>query len=216
MRVLCTGLLVTAALMAQLVPGKQDDLIIPGERIGAFTAATGHEGLRRAFGAINVVDQMIDSEEGNSAPGTIIYKGDPERELQILWKDNDPTKPPAQIFICRSSRSKCQWHTRSGITIGTTLQKLEQLNKKPFSLSGFFWDYAGGVISWDDGKLEKELDKGGRLMLFLSPSKDAVEKLTSEERKAISGDQTMRSGDAPVRKLNPAVESMKLLGFSSK
>jgi len=57
-----------------------------GTRIGPFTADTGHAGLRRVFGASNVVNQIVYAGEGMEEPGTIVFKGDQPVSYQILWR----------------------------------------------------------------------------------------------------------------------------------
>jgi len=216
MRILGLFSLFVVSLAAQLAPPKQDYLIVPGTRIGPFLSDTGHGGLRRVFGAANVTDQKIPAGEGTEALGTVIYKNDPTRRLEILWKDDKPQNPPASIFICRGSEKPCQWQTQSGISTGTTLLKLEELNGRPFQLTGFFWDYGGGISSWKGGKLEKELQKGGRLMLFLDVSQEAVDKLPKADQEAITGDKLLRSDLPALRKLNPKVRAMTLFGFTAE
>jgi hypothetical protein len=54
---------------------------------------------------------------------------------------------------------KSLWRTTYGITQGTTLLELERINRKPFRLAGFDFDYSGTVLSWESGLLEGVLDR---------------------------------------------------------
>ena len=55
------------------------------------------------------------------------------------------------------------------MTLGTRLGRLTQLNGRPFTLSGFGWDYAGTVISWNGGRLGAD-SAGGRFKKSLMSS----------------------------------------------
>ncbi len=43
----------------------------------------------------------------------------------------------------------------NGVKIGTTLSELVKLNGKPFTFTGFDWDY-GGYAIFEKGKLEND------------------------------------------------------------
>jgi hypothetical protein len=201
------ALLISSRLAAQPAPARHDYLIIPESRIGPYILGSGHAGLRKAFGAANVVDELMDSDEGTVAQGTIVYKGDRSRELRIVWVKDDRSQPILAIDICQQSKT-CRWHTKDGITLGTTAARLEALNGRPYLHSGFAWDYSGGITSWDGGKLERELQRGGRLMLFLDYLNDG--RLSEQEKAAIAGDRTLRSDRPEMGKVRAYVAMMRL------
>jgi hypothetical protein len=53
------------------------------------------------------------------------------------------------VEICykQESGGACEWKAAHGITLGTSLVQLERLNRHPFTLAGFGWDYGGRVLA---------------------------------------------------------------------
>ena len=187
--------------------------IVPGVRVGPITAASSEPDLRRAFGGSAVVNEEVDVGEGMTEPGTVIYKRDPSRALSILWDGEGANKHPATIFVCYGlAEGSCRWQTGDGIRFGTTLRELEALNRRPFVLTGFGWDYSGTVVSWEEGELARKLEGRGRLLLRLLPRADkdgeTIPRLTPKEYGEVSGDRDISSSHAVMRKLDPAVYNM--------
>ena len=87
---------------------------------------------------------------------------------------------------------------REGTTIGTSLDKLEAINSGPFSLTGFGWDYEGRTVSWQKGKLPKQLQ------LDLKPIKTVPDKAYD----SVLGDRYFGSSFQGMKKLNLAVEKI--------
>src|ERR1035438_8018997 len=108
-------------------------------------------------------------------------------------------------MICAGS-SSCQWHTSDGITFGTTLQRLEQLNGRPFVLAGFGWDYSGTVLNWNSGGLNNKLQSKGRLLLRLDSQ--SLVSLTKEQIASVMGDKDIPSSFPVMQKLNPRIYAM--------
>jgi hypothetical protein len=185
-----------------------DAMIAPGVGVGPITALTTRADLGRLFPADAIEDDQIELDEGMLQPATMIYKKDPARTLAISWKDEHPK----EIFICFGRRrGPCRWESQGGVKTGIRLNELERMNGKPFTISGFGWNYGGNVQSWDGGKLAK-LDCNGRLVLTLDGDRsrggDYTIELTSEERHSVSGDRPISSSVPAMRKLNPAVVGM--------
>lgn len=180
--------------------------IVPGERVGPVTAATSRADLPRLFPGAAAKDDEIELAEGVLEPATQIA------DLAIVWSGKSADAHPARIFICRGRRrSSCQWQTADGITLGAHLDRLEQLNGRPFSVSGFGFDYGGNVLSWNGGRLAR-LDCGPRLILTLDGERGRDGRLTIEltpdERHSITGDKPVPSDAPAMRKVNPSVTEM--------
>jgi hypothetical protein len=139
-----------------------------GEK-GSINAQTTRQDLIRAYKAGNVVDQDVDVGDGEIKSETILFANDPERRLEILWKDPEKkTQPVSARIRGRSSR----WHTVHGISLGTTSTELEHLNGRSFRLTlmNDGTDMADESISWHGGLLEKEFQGDGRVILWLISS----------------------------------------------
>jgi hypothetical protein len=149
--------------------------------------------------------------EGICEPGLVIYKDDPTLRLAVVWNNNKPAHP-ASVWICYEQLGeKCRWHTSTGIGFGTTLKDLERRNGKPFHMTGFGFDLGGNIISFEGGKLARELTG---LLLTLGPQNDEdgeyFPKVTQDETSTVQGDKIISSNDPVMQKLNPQVIYMRL------
>lgn len=192
-----------------------DDLIVPGYRVGPVSRTSTERSLRKTLGKA-AVKEDVDIGEGMTEPGLVIYKDDPARRLAVLWNDDNPAHP-ATIFICYGAVAPappCRWHTANGIGAATTLRDLERRNDKPFEMTGWGFDLGGNIVSFNGGKLEKELRSFGALALTLYPQTNKegeyVPKVTEKEFNAVQGDKILTSSDAVLQKLDPRVVGMSL------
>jgi hypothetical protein len=151
------------------------------------------------WGNKNVVPYDVDLGEGETEPGTELFPADPLRRADILWKDSIEKRGPKSVQI---SGAKSLWRTVHGISLGTTLKQLEQLNRKPFRLAGFAFDYSGTVLSWSGGALEQELGSPGRVILRLDCSQDQAQQSDYE---SLLGDRAFSSELPAMQRLNPTV-----------
>jgi hypothetical protein len=140
-------LLCGSALLAQ----QNDWLIVPGKRLGPITADINRAGLVRLFGKRNVTDRDIDTGEGPE-PATVVYPEDSTAELVVFWGD----LRIGSVFVCFDrARPPCKWHTKEGVTLGTTFTALENLNGRPFEIVPWDMDYGGNVTDWKGGQLAR-------------------------------------------------------------
>ncbi len=116
----------------------------------AIRADTNRADLVARFGAANVVDGQVYVGEGFSETATVLFGDNPERRAELLWQTIATKQAPR---LLRVAGTKSQWRTPQGLTVGLELAAVERLNKRPFRLSGFGWDYGGTTISWSGGVL---------------------------------------------------------------
>jgi hypothetical protein len=168
-----------------------------GEK-GSINARMTRQDLVRIYGAPNVIDQDVDTGEGETELGTVVFPKDSERSIEILWQDPEKKTLPASAQI---EGAKSLWKTVHNISLGTSLRDLERLNGRPFKLAGFGWDYSGTVTSWENGALAAELDGGhGRVILRLdSSTPQAADKDVAQ----VVGDRDFSSHHPVMQKLNP-------------
>lgn len=175
-------------------------LIVPGVRVGAITPQITESDLIKVYGRANVKKGNIGLGEGETEPGTVIFPKEPVKTVGILWKDQRGRRFARAVRMTETGH-KSVWRTSQGITLGTTLKELEGINGKPFRLAGFAWDYSGTVLSWKQGKLEKELESQGRVVLRLMPNNKVAER----EYESVLGEQAFRSDHPVMQKINPKV-----------
>ena len=169
-----------------------DFIIVPGQRVGAITAASTEADIKELYGEDNVEYRSVHIGEGESQPGIAVFPNTPD-ELEIVWDIAAATGNPEFIRI---SNENTAWRTVQGVTVGTSLKELEKINGKPFQLYGFGWDYGGLVSDWKSGKLNSHL------IIALEPAD------WEEVGPEVSGDIILSSDDPKVRKLNARVASM--------
>jgi hypothetical protein len=175
----------------------EDWNIEPGARLGSVPWRGSEQDLIRAFGAANVRDTLIAMGEGETAPGAIVYPDDPQRRIEIIWGDPRARRNLSRVIL-RGDRSK--WTLPPGISLGTSLRELEDKNGRAFRLTGFGWDYAGAVISWQGGALDSTLTTGVHVYLMPRPEHRA-----GPEYSRLQGDREFPSSHPAMQELNPRV-----------
>ncbi|HEV7781998.1 MAG TPA: hypothetical protein VGO58_12075 [Chitinophagaceae bacterium] len=129
-----------------------DTTLLTDSSWGLIAEATDLAGLQNSYGISNVKDDRICGAECiDSVDVTLVYPGT-SKEFIVYWEDSFYHK---KIALIRCYTAEAPYHTANGIKMGTTLSTLLQLNGKPVAFSGFGWDYGGGIISLNNGELEK-------------------------------------------------------------
>jgi hypothetical protein len=167
--------------------------IIPGRSAGPVTAASREADLKLRYGAEAI---RIELGEGETAPGTVLFARDSLLRAEIVWHDTVSRSRPARLIL-RGSRSR--WTVGPGISLGTSLQELERINGRPFTLAGFGWDYAGVITEWGGGTLDSAL---AGVRLYLDPGPAQYE---SSDYSQVLGDRDYSSSLPPMQRLNPRV-----------
>ena len=80
------------------------------------------------------------------------------------------------------------------------------LNGKPFTLSGFEWDYGGFVSDWQGGALATAAG-GCRIGVRFAPPGNLPEALSRK----VSGDMQLSSSSADVRAAKPVVTELSIM-----
>lgn len=159
------------------------------------------DSLVARYGAANVRRDWVDQGEGMLVDGTILFPDDPERLLEIQWKDTVGRSGPLVVFA-----SGRRWMIAPGLGIGTTLQEIERMNGRPFRLSEFRGHYPGTVVDWTGGQLAglSDPDASGfpRTTIRLQPKPPFPPGVDLEQ---FEKDTTFSSSDPDMRRLNPRV-----------
>lgn len=174
--------------------------IISNIKVGAITAKTTEADLKKIYGEKNVQSADVGLGEGETAPGTVIYPNDEKRKIEIVWKDQESKKFPDFVQL---TGDKSLWKTKEGISLGTSLKRLEKINGKSFTLLGFDWDYGGTVYSWRKGKLAKPFGNQDHKVVVRLGYQNA-EKLGKYIDKVI-GDIEFSSKNKAMQRINPTI-----------
>lgn len=189
-----------------LIPAKSKQynesfwMVIPGKSVGLINKNTSEDELCEIFGKENVTRSEHFVEDVKQAEITHVYSGKPD-QLIIFW--NKPFKPPIERIIIENKGAK--WKTPNGITIGTTLEEVINLNEKDFSMYGFEWDYGGTTISWENGKLSELYTLGEKFAIRFDFEFDGS--IFSEEASIVFGDHALKTNNEILRKLDVSVHS---------
>lgn len=106
--------------------------------------------ITKAYGPEKCQPWSVPVGEGEVVAGTRVLGGS-KNEFLIEWKRSGT---PERITIASPGTD---WKTPGGISIGSTIERVEKANGVPFMLTGFEWDYPGRTVSWKGGHLPAEL-----------------------------------------------------------
>ena len=201
---LVAGMLAFSSSAASAEPAASSRLI---KCEGPFGRNAGYSDLVKAFGNKNVVDQEIDGVEGQKIKGSVVYPEDPKARLEFVWSDEKARRRPTLIRATDQSA----WTTANGIRIGTALAEIEQLNGKPFKLSGFDWDYGGRVTDGQGGTLSKPQPGGCILGVDFVHPEDSPEANLAK----VTGDGEFLSDNADMRAVEPFVGTV-IISYSKR
>jgi hypothetical protein len=196
---LVAGLLALSSSAASAEPAASSRLL---KCEGPFGRNAGHSDLVKAFGNKNVVEQEIDGVEGQKIKASVLYPDDPKARLEFVWSDEKARRRPTLIRATDQSA----WATTNGIRIGTALAEIEQMNGKPFKLSGFDWDYGGRVTDWQGGTLSKPQPGGCILGVDFVHPEDSPEANLAK----VTGDGEFLSDNADMRAVEPFVGTVNI------
>ena len=171
--------------------------ILPGD----FSPDTTLQDLQRRFGAGNVRAEEIPGAEGESFRGVLLFPDDPSRRATVYFQDPQNLLGLAMVSI---DEDQSQWKLASGIGIGTPLSEVRRINGKPFTFSGFDWDYGGTIIDWHGGKLAPANDEAVSARIQLRMPQGDV------------GDTTYPQGDSRFSSDDPRWKDLDITvgGFS--
>ncbi|MDB6164167.1 MAG: hypothetical protein JWL98_1599 [Xanthomonadaceae bacterium] len=140
--------------------GKAETYRLPGQ----FAASTSQLWLEQRFGAAYVRVGEVPGAEGDTSRGLVLFPDDATRRAYLYFQDEKRLRGLAMI---RVTDTPSRWQLDNGITTGTTLSRLVELNGKPIAFTGFDWDYGGVVNDWKKGRLQTMADGPVRFNLRL-------------------------------------------------
>lgn len=170
----------------------------------SFVADDNADTLARRFSAEAVTAAEIYLGEGFYETGTVMFGSTPARRVEILWHD---VTAKARPKVVRVQGERSEWRTPSGVTVGLGLRTLEQLNGRPFRMTGFGTDYEGTQLSWSGGRLDRRPGSACAIRARLRPD-DSVN--CGALYGQVIGAREFSSGHQAMQCLNPDVYEMWL------
>jgi hypothetical protein len=149
-------------------------LITPGISVGSITEKTTELDLVNQYGVENVRSTTRIDDQNVTVTETILFPFDHLKKLTIKWTNGDSAQGPEYV---RFEGYNTLWHTVEGVTLGSSLIDLENMNGTFFHMTGFNLTNPGEVIDCGDGNLrflgyklpEEEDIKGKTMILRLDP-----------------------------------------------
>lgn len=182
-------MMAAAALHAADIP-LSDNTIVLGERVGPIKMGMTSASLKALLGK-QVKITKLDGPEGTVIEGAKAFPGT-DRELEIMFNPEGAKKEIWDIVVVGKA-----WKFANGLKLGLTMTEIEKINGKPFSISGFGWDY-GGYANFEGGTLE------GKVSVRFDPGENV------QVPDALSGDQQIPTTDKKLRALNPKAERISV------
>jgi hypothetical protein len=162
--------------------------------------------LTARFGREHVVEGPVYIGEGESATGTILFPDSDDSKVEMVWQ-NAANRSDPQFVLVRTKTSR--WRSPTGLRLGLTLRQVERLNRRPFSLLGFDWDYGGTQTTWKGGAIGRGFTPGCELRARFTVLATHDRRRPSIDRE-ITGDRELSSGHAAIQSLNPVIDQLFL------
>lgn len=197
------GLVLLLSLPAGLAAQERLLQVVPGRRIGPVHRTSTLASLQAALGRNQAIADALDVGEGVVIPGVTLFPRDSLRRALVYWSDTLGFTRPTTVVI-RSPGTR--WRFPGGLTIGTTLARLEELNGRPFRFSGFGWDYGGRAAGFEGGRLARLLGDGMSLGVTLSPT--CQDRMPPGHYEAILGDTEISSDMQEAREACIVVDEL--------
>lgn len=178
-------------------------LLAPPGDSAAVGPTTTERDLARRFGAAAVRADSIHLGEGEYVQGTALFPDDTARRLEITWQETTTRDRPDVVRAVGGA-----WVAHPGVRRGMPLEEVERLNGRPFTMTGFGWDYGGTVVSWSGGRLDSLPPGVTRLLVRFDKPRDA--RMTDAESRRVSGDRAIPSSDPVMRRIRPRVGDIEV------
>ncbi len=140
----------------------------------------------------------IPGAEGMESKALLLYDAIPAKKLAVTFWDD------SMQHMSGLNPMGTAWTGPSGIHVGSTLAYIQQVNGKPFSISGFGWDYGGYAVDFKGGALDK-IPGGCTISLRF----DGPDNIVMPD--GINGDGVVLSSDDPrLKTWAPQVSELSL------
>jgi hypothetical protein len=189
---------------AMVEPGTSERSSLPAKQYtvacrGVFGKDSNHGKLAMAFQSRNVALTQVDSASGSKVMASVLFAKDPKRRLEVWWS-NPANRTDTHLIVING---QSDWSAPGQLRLGLTLPQLEQLNGKPFKLSGFDKNNVATLTNWNGGGLAA-IAGGCKVGISLRAALTAPASALS----ALPADREFTSTDAALRAVNPMVSEI--------
>ena len=174
------------------------ELSLPTENLNEVLACGDAKGLIAKYGAKSVIVDTSIVTGDDTLRGAIIFLGT-AKQANVFFHEG-------KISDVSVQGESSVWKTASGLYLGLSLQEVEKINAKNFTISGFGWAHGGSVVSWEGGKLA-----GDSTLTHLVSFRNKRQNISIEEFKKVSGEAEFDVRHALIQQMNPALEQITIL-----
>jgi hypothetical protein len=165
---------------------------------GLFARDSSHAKLAVAFRSRNVAFTQVDGVSGAKIMATVLFAKDPRRRLEVWWT-NQTTRSETHLIVING---QSDWSAPDQLRLGLTLQQLEQINGKPFKLTGFDKNNIATLTNWNGGEVSV-VPGGCKVGISLRPRTASATALG-----ALPATREFTSSDTALRAVDPTVSEI--------
>lgn len=174
------------------------EINVPTENLNDILACADAKGLIAKYGERSVIlDTSIISGD-DTLKGAIIFPGT-AKQASVFFHEG-------KISDVSIQGESSAWKTSSGLYLGLSLQEVEKINAKNFTISGFGWAHGGSVVSWEGGKLA-----GDSTLTHLASFRNKRQNISVEEFNKVSGEAEFDVRHPSIQQMNPTLEQITIL-----
>lgn len=166
---------------------------------GVFARDSSHNKLAMAFRSRNVVFTQVDgASSGAKVMATVLFAKDPRRRLEVWWT-NQASRSDTHLIVINGASD---WSAPGQLRLGLTLPELEQINGKPFKLTGFDKNNVATLTNWNGGQVSV-VPGGCKVGISLRARTASASALS-----ALPATREFASSDAALRAVDPTVSEI--------
>jgi hypothetical protein len=166
---------------------------------GVFGRDSSHAKLAIAFHSGNVTFRQVDTASGGKAMASVVFAKDPKRRIEVWWS-KPSTRSDTHLIVINGASG---WTAPGDLRLGLTLAELEQVNGKPFRLSGFDKSNLATLTDWNGGALASP-PGGCKVGISLHAALTA----SASTINALPVDREFNSANAALLAVNPVVSEI--------
>lgn len=178
--------------------GSNSEINVPSENLNEVLDCKDAQGLIAKYGAKSVLLDTSIVLGDDTLKGAIIYPGT-AKQANVFFHEG-------KISDVSIQGESSAWKTSSGLYLGLTLQEVEKMNAKNFTISGFGWAHGGSVVSWEGGKLA-----GDSTLTHVVAFRNKRQNISVEEFNKVSGEAEFDVRHPSIQQMNPVLEQITIL-----
>jgi predicted GNAT family acetyltransferase len=191
-------LILSLAVLGACNSNSNSNINVPTENLNEVLACVDAKGLIAKYGVKSVILDTSIVTGDDTLRGAIIFLGT-AKQANVFFHDG-------KISDVSIQGESSAWKTASGLYLGLSLQEVEKINGKNFTISGFDWAHGGSVVSWEGGKFA-----GDSTLTHLVSFRNKRQNISIEEFKKVSGEAEFDVRHTAIQQMNPALEQITIL-----